>query len=223
MEKDYRLIDEIEIFFTEFGEITSSTPVPSETIAKYQGILPEWLLGYWQRFGFFSVMDGVFWAVNPDEYQSVIAAWLPTELTENCYAIARTGWGDVIIWQPGYGVRYELNPLLGYIFENKRSVLVKSGYENKDVEGVFTERFVDNVTENGFFQKCVKAYGALQPDEMFTLVPPLFAGGDFKLKQIKKVNLFIQMDILAQLADPQIITVKDLFKQAFGNVPFPLE
>ncbi|OOF35616.1 MULTISPECIES: GAD-like domain-containing protein [Pasteurellaceae] len=213
---DYRTVDEIDYFFKKFGEITYSEPVDAELIEKYTGILPEWFIGYWKKYGFFSVMDGLYWAVNPEEYQDILKTWLPEEQAENCYVLARSGWGELVVWQPEYGDKYEIDPLNGWVFQENINPLLEAGYANKAAESVFTGAKVEHLSAD-LFKECVQAYGPLKENEMFTFVPPLFIGGEKIFKNVKKVDLFIQMDILAQLAEPKIIDINDLRKMAFGR------
>ena len=60
----------------------ASTPVSTETLAKYRGKLPDRLLEYWQEFGFCGFKDGIFWLTNPEDYEDILTEWLPEFGTE---------------------------------------------------------------------------------------------------------------------------------------------
>ncbi len=57
-------------YFTEFLEdegfapALACTPVDQETLTRYEGILPDRLLGYWKEFGFCGYGEGRFWLVG---------------------------------------------------------------------------------------------------------------------------------------------------------------
>ncbi|WP_369586526.1 GAD-like domain-containing protein [Kingella oralis] len=46
-------------------------------INKYRGKLPDRLLEYWQEYGFCHFADGLFWLTNPEDYEDILAEWLP--------------------------------------------------------------------------------------------------------------------------------------------------
>jgi len=88
------------VFIEEVGEPTHRQEVPASTIERYkgsyrinfcsigwntvppasldhyQGKLPNQLLTYWQDHGWCGYGGGLFWMVNPQEYEDVVAQWL---------------------------------------------------------------------------------------------------------------------------------------------------
>ncbi len=41
----------------------------ASSIERYRGKLPDQLLAYWQEHGWSGYADGLFWAVDPQEYE----------------------------------------------------------------------------------------------------------------------------------------------------------
>ncbi len=62
----------IEDFFKKYSEPIDATPVPKEVLKKYENKLPEPIIEMWKRHGFSGYEDGIFWTINPDEYQSYV-------------------------------------------------------------------------------------------------------------------------------------------------------
>jgi len=68
--------EDFEVFISEFGEATYRVDVPPEAIEKWRGKLPELLLTYWQEVGWCCYANGLFWIVNPDDYEDLVDEWL---------------------------------------------------------------------------------------------------------------------------------------------------
>lgn len=88
-------------FISQFGEATSQANVPDETVAKFQGVLPDQLLSYWKSEGWCGYRHGLFWTVNPDDYADVLDMWLedtPFEEIDSYHVIARTAFGKLFAW-----------------------------------------------------------------------------------------------------------------------------
>lgn len=64
-------------FIDDFGQPETSRPVSAATLNKYRGRLPDRLLEYWQEHGFCHFADGLFWLTNPEDYEDILAEWLP--------------------------------------------------------------------------------------------------------------------------------------------------
>ena len=43
---------------------------------RYRGKLPNLLLDYWAEHGWCGYGDGIFWLVNPQEYEGVVSSWI---------------------------------------------------------------------------------------------------------------------------------------------------
>lgn len=73
--------------------------VPNSSIERYKNKLPEQLLKYWEDFGWCGYAEGLFWTVNPQDYESLLNTWLAgTEAfkRDNYYVIARSAFGNCI-------------------------------------------------------------------------------------------------------------------------------
>lgn len=84
----------------EFFPAIDSIPVEEKTLAYFQNKLPNRLLKYWREYGFSGYGEGLFWMVNPDDYQDIANKWLqktPLWGRENFYVVARTAFGELYI------------------------------------------------------------------------------------------------------------------------------
>src|ERR1700712_5185144 len=95
------MMDEDFAFFLEkFAPATGRDEVPGSSIAKYKNRLPGQLLTYWVDHGWCGYADGLFWTVNPQDYEELISNCIPnTELdqTEKYHVIARGAFGVLYV------------------------------------------------------------------------------------------------------------------------------
>ena len=71
------IIDEgFDYFLEKFEQPDWQKSVDQATLNYYQGKLPNRLLFYWQQFGFCRFKQGLFWIVNPADYEDELALWL---------------------------------------------------------------------------------------------------------------------------------------------------
>lgn len=213
-------------FLEEFGEPNKQTKVDESIFLKYQDKLPSQLMTYWKEYGFCSFKDGLFSIVNPDEYRSSMIEWIhKTEAfnQDRYHVIARSGFGDLFLWGEKEGAKYIIEAKDGRIFmeegdadrisKNKADEAIQGFFAILDPEEV---DILDLSTDRAIFAQAVKKFGPLEADEMFTFEPALFLGGSQKLENVNKVNVFIQLEILAKMGTPEIMDLDKLTKKAFG-------
>jgi hypothetical protein len=93
--------ENFEVFIDEFGEATHRVEVPVASIEKWRGKLPDQLLTNWQEEGWCGYANGLFWTVDPDDYEDIVDEWLediPLEQLDAFHVIARTAFGDLYLW-----------------------------------------------------------------------------------------------------------------------------
>ena len=84
------------LYEEDFTPVMDSVPVDEATLAYFRGKLPDRLLGYWKEYGFAGFGEGLFWMVNPNEYQEIVDKWMkqtPIWGREKFYAVARSAFG----------------------------------------------------------------------------------------------------------------------------------
>ena len=59
-----------------FGPAVHTQRVPPEKLARFAGKLPEQLLNYRRLYGWSGYGNGLFWTVDPDEFEPVLEAWI---------------------------------------------------------------------------------------------------------------------------------------------------
>ena len=221
----FKHTEDSEYFFEKFGMPFDSTPVSAETLAKYRGKLPDRLLEYWQEFGFCGFKDGIFWLTNPEDYEDILAEWLPEDelKKKKHYVIARSGFGELFVWNSELGNEYEISSLWGWIL--KRDIhfsdWIRDGRADEVIDiFIGSNRYEELDTQdndgNPLFQRCVELWGPLAENEMFTFAPYPFISDSKTLDAIRKADLFINFDLVRQMIAPEILTTRVLLQKGWG-------
>ncbi|BET96024.1 GAD-like domain-containing protein [Xenorhabdus taiwanensis] len=200
-------------FIDEFGEATQNIPVPGEAIEKWKGRLPDRLLHYWKTEGWNSYQNGLFSLVNPDVYESIVDMWLedtPFESMDAYHVIARSGFGDLCLCGEKTGTNLKISCAFNTIYYNKGNFYDK----NKESHDLDISAFLSSKSPDSFdieddddiwlFFRAVEKYGPLNENQIFGFEPAIFLGGDVDLENIRKLDLYIHLDILGQFSKPII-------------------
>ncbi|QNX86294.1 GAD-like domain-containing protein [Acinetobacter seifertii] len=210
---EFMMDENFEIFYHDegFGPPIYSETVSEETIKKYQKKLPNQLLEYWKAYGFSGWGNGLFWLVNPEDYQDVLDAWLEhVELPphEEYFVIARTAFGDLNVWGTLHGQCFTISPLMNQIFpsmdvmeKDEGDLLIRIFMSSKE------KRFIDikDYKNKPLFDRAVKKYGELNKNEMFGFEPALILGGEAKLENVRKLPIISHLQFLASLDTPRMM------------------
>lgn len=195
-----------EMFLEELGPATHMRQVPHASIERYRGKLPQQLIAYWQAYGWCGYADGLFWTVNPEEYEPVLSAWIgatPFMEKDAYHLIARSAFGELYFWGERSGDSLKLFAPGAYCFP--RESLFKNDLERR-LRMFFSNR---DRNENDFadlFSPALKKLGPLDYDEMYGFVPALALGGPSDLAHLQKVKAVEHLVFLAQLESLEIMT-----------------
>ncbi|NHZ41994.1 GAD-like domain-containing protein [Massilia aquatica] len=201
-------------FREKFGPEISTRYVPSSSIERYRGKLPDQLMLYWEESGWCGYADGLFWTVDPQEYEPVLEAWIgDTEFMERdaYHLIARSAFGELVFWGEKSGDSLSILPwhALAFPSEGSEEYILK-GKADDAAKWFFSsqkrEYFdMEDDAEKPLFARALKKLGPLKPDEMYGFVPALAFGGSATLKNLQKVKAVEHLVFLAQLAPLQIM------------------
>jgi hypothetical protein len=197
-----------------FAPIIDSIPASEQVLNYYQGKLPERLLKYWREYNFSGFAEGLFWMTNPSDYQDIVDKWLKQTTLwgrENFYAVGRTAFGELYIRGEKSDSETIINPHLNNILPGDFPKHPITTEEQEKGIGVFfmtsNKSVFDYSDKNNkkLFQRCLKKYGMLEHDEMYTFSTPLALGGAADINNIKKVKILEQLSILCDLDTPIVL------------------
>ena len=202
--------EDFAYFLEKMGPAIDKRPVPPSSIERYRGHLPDQLLAYWEEHGWCGYADGLFWTVNPQEYEPVLEAWIgDTPLMEQdaFYVIARSAFGDIYLFGGNSGRDLhiiapdsKMMPLQENTLDLNASVQAFFGTQNR--------RACDFSDVNGkmLFDPALKKLGRLKCDEMYGFVPALALGGPATIDHLRKLKAVEHLVLLAQLAPLNVIS-----------------
>jgi hypothetical protein len=207
-------MDECFKYFLEnFGpQFNKVQPLPSD-IEKFRGKLPDKLLEYWQDHGWGGFHSGLFWLVNPSDYTEVVDAWLSNngiEGRDSYFAIARTAFGRVFLWNKSSGQTATISGLFSEIITTPPNRSVLAGDEVSAVEAFMATKEpdaldIEDEKEKKIFKRAVEKLGALKADEMYGFEPALVIGGAPKLDNLVKVKVIEHLILLQQFGEIEIL------------------
>jgi hypothetical protein len=201
------MMDEyFEVFLEDLGPAIHKRQVPHTSIERYRGKLPDQLLAYWEEYGWCGYADGLFWTVNPQEYEPVLEAWIgdtPFMEKDAYHIIARGAFGELYFWGERTCDSLKVSAPDSYCFPRE------SKYQNGDVERglrmFFCKRTREENDFDGMFAAAMEKLGPLAHDEMYGFVPALALGGPSDLAHLKKVKAVEHLVLLAQLAPLEVM------------------
>ncbi|MFW3166751.1 GAD-like domain-containing protein [Pseudomonas syringae pv. syringae] len=198
-------MDEHYAFFLQkFGPAMERREVPASSIAKYKHRLPDQLLDYWADHGWSGYAEGLFWTVNPQDYEEILDQWLSDTKfcsQDNYHVIARSAFGKLYVWGEKNGVSLTITSSMARYVE--RESKFKGDALDLGIRAFFSTK---SPKTNGFeelFLPALETLGLLKADEMYGFVPALALGGPMELKNLKKVKTIEHLTFLSQLSPLQ--------------------
>ncbi|QDI04826.1 DUF1851 domain-containing protein [Xanthomonas cerealis pv. cerealis] len=205
--------EDFEIFIEEFGEPTLRRDVPEEALRKWAGKLPGRLLEYWQLEGWSQYADGLFWIVDPDEFEGVTTDWLsgtPLVNIDKFHTIARSAFGSLYLCGETTGRNITINCSIHGIAAVPRELKPKTPVQlDKSIRAFFgsssPDRFdLDDEQGKPLFRRALSNLGPLEQDEVYGFEPAIASGGRLILENLKRMKAEQHLTILRQLAAPRI-------------------
>ena len=195
-----------EFFLENFGPAIDRLDVPREVLDRFKGKLPDQMLAYWAEHGWCGYADGLFWTVNPEDYEPVLDAWLRGTsfvADDALHIIARTAFGHLLIWGEKSGFTLQLFAPGSYV------VTQEVARQKEDLElAAQTFFFVQEKRPfeiDGRFKPAKQRLGRLNRDEMYGFVPALALGGSDDVSHLEKVKAVEHLVLLAQLDELKVI------------------
>jgi hypothetical protein len=186
------------IFIDSMGEPIYRQEVPSSSLDRYRGKLPDQLLSYWAEHGWCGYADGLFWTVNPQEYECVVDSWIEgTKLSarDTYHLIARSAFGDLYFFGERTGFSLKIVSHLACYVGKSREI----SNMTKHVQNFFVMRDRETDDFEDMFQSVKRKLGAPTCKEMYAFVPSLLLGGTASLGNAEKVQALEHLVLLSQI------------------------
>lgn len=168
------------------------------------------LLAYWKEHGWCGFGEGIFWLVNPQDYEGVVSSWTEGSLLENrdtYHLIARSAFGDLYLWGENSGFSVKITSLLSrYTGENCTLTETKA---TREVQSFFLSRKKEHNDFESLFEPAKKKLGILKEDEIYAFVPALMLGGRPDLKNLEKLKAIEHLILLSQITELEPYSFSD--------------
>ncbi|RWU17033.1 GAD-like domain protein [Pseudomonas alkylphenolica] len=200
-------------FIEKFGEAIYRSPVPHASISRWVNRLPPILLDYWREEGWAGYASGRVWTVNPDGYEDIKDAWLegtPFCTFDSFNVIARSAFGDLFLCGEKTGRSLTVSCLHNEILALKNKLKSRLLHDQSpSIQSFFGSRKpegFDCADSSGrlLFDRAVKTYGPLAPDEMYGFEPALVVGGKAEIENLRRLKIDPHLHILRQYAPPTL-------------------
>jgi len=196
-------MDEAFAFFIEqVGEPLYRQEVPASSIEHYRGKLPNKLLQYWAEHGWCGYGDGMFWTVNPQDYDGVVASILESsglEGYDNFHLVARGAFGDLYLFGERTGFSLKVSAHIGRY--TGCSYELSPTDMDRHVQNFFVCRDLESNDFDDMFKPARNRLGTLGPNEMYGFVPALVFGGPIRFENLEKLQAVEHLVLLAQLSN----------------------
>jgi hypothetical protein len=205
-------MDEVfSVFLDTFGGPVDRQKVPASSIERYRDKLPNQLLEYWAEHGWCGYGEGIFWIVNPQEYEGVVASWIggtKFEERDDYHLIARSAFGDLYLWGEKTGASLKITSVLSRC--DVDDFEITSDELDRELQNFLLSTEVEYNDFGDLFQPAKKKLGTLRHDEMYGFVPALMFGGPDTLDHLEKVKAVEHLILLSQITELQPYSFSDL-------------
>ena len=203
--------DVYSIFLESIGDPMFRQEVPPTSIDRYRDILPEQLLELWAEHGWCGYGEGIFWLVNPQEYEGVLANWLDnSELKESdtYHVIARRAFGDLYLWGKRTGPSLCIFSNVSRYTHDPVERLPQA--MNRAFQAFLLSLDREYLDFDDLFEAARKKLGNLNHDEIYGFTPTLLFGGRPNLDHIEKLKATEHLTFLSQVEKLQPYTLSDI-------------
>ncbi|NWC90841.1 MULTISPECIES: GAD-like domain-containing protein [unclassified Pseudomonas] len=198
-------------FIEKFGEPTDRREVPASSLAHFKGKLPNQLLEYWAEHGWCGYGGGIFWIVDPQEYEGVVASWVEGTTIENrdtYHLIARSAFGDLYLWGKNTGPTITITSTFSrYVIQDFE---ITPEDMDREVQNFLLSKEIKYNDYGNLFKPAKKKLGTLRHDEMYGFVPALMFGGPDTLEHLEKVKAVEHLILLSQITELQPYSFSDI-------------
>lgn len=189
-------------FLERFGRPVNRQEVPLSSIERYRGKLPNLLLEYWVEHGWCGYGDGIFWLVNPQDYDGVVASWIEgTKIgkRDTYHLIARSAFGDLYLWGEKTGFSLKITSIISRCIIH--NFVPTAEQMDRKLQDFLLSTDVESNDYDNLFRSAKSKLGTLKSDEMYGFVPALMLGGPDTLDHLEKLKAVEHLTLLSQLTE----------------------
>ena len=201
-----------DAFLREFIASSTGEIVPEETLAAWEGVLPDLLLDLWRRDGFARYRSDRLALIDPGRYADITAAFLdghPLLDRDPFHAYAVTAFGQILICGVSTAIHISVDPHSGQVSTDAAAPLPRNAAaRNLELEcllealdGPYLDVADDH--EQPLYQCAYERLGPLASNEIYSFSPSV-AEGSWNAAHLVKRDCLTELQTLATKANRQI-------------------
>lgn len=173
-----------------FGPGVCYRPFDIDDQKKLADRIPKVMLEILKNDGWCSYKDQILWLCDPDDWQPAAQAWCTW--APNAQVVARTGFGDLFIWD---------GEMFWFCQVHESLCMRTVGNSDWFFSRMLTSHdFAPQTHLPVRIRKAKELAGPLNWNEMYTYVPALALGGSEESSRIERVKAIEALTMLAELA-----------------------
>lgn len=208
--------------FSGFGPAIARREVPAEKIERFRGKLLDKLLAYWRDYGWCGYAKGLFWTVDPDEWEDALEAWIgdtPVMARDSYYVIARSAFGKLVLWGTHTGCSLKIDTASGLVFPVFDGKEFRQDGPDLSLQLFFasTSRAaydLKDLNDKPLFEQALSRLGPLDHGTLYGFVPALALGGEPSVERLQVLDARTHLSILSRTTELRVLT--DLAHAARG-------
>jgi hypothetical protein len=173
----HKRFEEFDLFyferFVKKNGAVKYADVPDELFKQYAGVLPDYVLAIWERYGFTHHANGFFWIVDPNDYAELLDFMFGKN--HGMTAFGKTSFGRI------------------YVVRNDNHRFAVSAETGRANSGEKTFQYNDHL-------KALEKLGLPSVEEIYGYVPALALGGAGTLEETQIVGMKEYLLMVAELA-----------------------
>lgn len=179
-----------ETFSKFFGSGVCYRSFETDDQNRLSDRIPEVMQKILQKEGWCSYKEQVLWLCDPDDWQPAADAWCTW--SPNAQVVARTGFGDLFIWD---------GEMFWFFLVHESLAMRTVGNSDWFFSRMLTSNdFAPQTYLPDSIRAAREVAGSLAWDEMYTYVPALLLGGSEEASRIERVKALEALMMLAKLA-----------------------
>ncbi|WP_411840523.1 GAD-like domain-containing protein [Paracoccus sp. ME4] len=190
--------------------------------------LPAVAFDYWSKFGFSRFLGGYFQITNLAKYTDVIEKWISGShfsSVDSYFSITIDAFGRMQCLGVRCGHVFDLDPPNHAVYdrEDSNEADIRNGNEGPFLEQMFFSGLPEDVapeTDDYYSKLSFSAkdkLGEFGPDQIYAPIPAISLGGQMRIEDLQIVDAPSYLTMVAEIAPPRVMTMKDLTHLAFGN------
>jgi hypothetical protein len=206
MDKTVALVPELyQPVVDRLGLPLGASPLIEAAVARYRGHIPDSFLDFIKVSGYGIWQKGFWQFCDPEAYRGLLPLIFGKDRefqVEEMHVLGFSAFGKLVVWNETYRVVK--------VFISKSQIACSKYVRPKVsashdqslaiVVGHVDDAAYDQVDEDGkhLFKRCLRAYGQLEPGQIYAPILPPAIGGEFRLENFQKADALVSLSIMAQ-------------------------